>query len=53
MLSVLFAESFLEHGSEAMNGADRHQVVIHISAETLQQRTAGVAAARGRAVDCS
>jgi Domain of unknown function (DUF222)/HNH endonuclease len=37
----LLAESFLQHGSEAMHGADRHQIVIHVAAETLQQRTAG------------
>ena len=37
----LLAESFLEHGSQAMNGGDRHQVVIHVSAETLQHGTAG------------
>jgi hypothetical protein len=37
----LIAESFLQHGSEPTHGPDRHQIVIHVSAETLQQRTAG------------
>ena len=37
----LLAESFLQHGSQAMNGGDRHQVVIHVSAETLQHSSAG------------
>ena len=29
-------ESFLAHGAEAMSGGERHQVVVHVSAETLQ-----------------
>ena len=37
----LIAESFLQHGSEAMCGGDRHQIIVHVSAETLQQRAAG------------
>ncbi len=37
----LLAESFLAHGAEAMNGGERHQVVIHVSAETLRDSTAG------------
>jgi hypothetical protein len=37
-LAVIF-ESFLAHGAEAMNGGERHQVVVHVSAETL--RTGG------------
>ncbi len=38
---ALMAESFLEHGAEEMNGGDRHQVVVHVSAETLSEKTAG------------
>jgi hypothetical protein len=34
-LAVIF-ESFLAHGAEAMSGGERHQVVVHVSAETLQ-----------------
>ena len=34
-LAVIF-ESFLAHGAEAMSGGDRHQVVVHVSEETLQ-----------------
>ena len=37
----LMAESFLKHGAEEMNGGDRNQVVIHISAETLRDKTTG------------
>jgi hypothetical protein len=35
-LAVIF-ESFLAHGAEAMSGGDRHQVVVHVSAETLKE----------------
>ena len=34
-LAVIF-ESFLAHGAEAMSGGERHQVVVHVSAETLR-----------------
>jgi hypothetical protein len=34
-LAVIF-ESFMAHGAEAMSGGDRHQVVVHVSAETLR-----------------
>jgi len=33
---AVMAESFLAHGAEAMSGGDKHQVVIHVSAETVQ-----------------
>jgi hypothetical protein len=36
----LIAESFLQHGAEAMTG-DRHQIVIHVSAETLRDGSEG------------
>jgi len=37
----IIAESFLQHGLEALNGGDRQQIVVHVDAETLQQRSAG------------
>ncbi len=37
---ALMAESFLQHGAEAMTG-DRHQIVIHVSAETLRDGSEG------------
>ena len=35
------AESFLTHGVDEMNGADRNQIIVQVSAETLADRTAG------------
>jgi hypothetical protein len=35
LYEVLLYESFLAHGAEAMSGGERHQVVLHVSAETL------------------
>ncbi len=35
------AESFLGHGPSEVVGADRHQVVVHVDAETLREGTAG------------
>lgn len=35
------AESFMQHGLEAMSGGDKHQIVIHVSAETLRDAEAG------------
>src|SRR3569833_387126 len=35
------AESFLKHGAEDLSSGDRQQIVIHVDAETLQERTAG------------
>jgi hypothetical protein len=37
----MIAESFMAHGSKAMSGGDRHQIVLHIDAETLQHKVAG------------
>jgi len=34
-MAVIF-ESFMAHGAEAMSGGERHQVVVHVSAETLR-----------------
>lgn len=34
-------ESFLAHGAEALSGGDRHQIVVHVDAETLREGGAG------------
>src|SRR6185312_11881285 len=39
-LAVL-AESFLKHGAETLRGGERHQIVVHVDAETLRTGTAG------------
>lgn len=39
-LGVL-AESFLKSGAEALNGGERTQIVVHVDAATLRDRTAG------------
>ena len=38
---ALLAESFMKHGTEEMNGGDRNQIVVHVSAETLRDKTSG------------
>jgi hypothetical protein len=38
---ALVAESFLQHGAEAMTSGDRHQVVIHVDVETLRDDVPG------------
>jgi hypothetical protein len=38
---ALVAESFLAHGAIEAAGAERHQIVVHVAAETLRDRTAG------------
>lgn len=35
------AESFLQHGSVALNAGDRQQIVVHVDAETLRDGVAG------------
>ncbi|WP_153067214.1 HNH endonuclease signature motif containing protein [Steroidobacter cummioxidans] len=35
------AESFLAQGPAALKGGDRHQIVLHVDAETLRDSTAG------------
>jgi hypothetical protein len=35
-MAVIF-ESFLAHGAEAMSGGERHQVVVHVSAERCRR----------------
>ena len=38
---AIVAESFVKHGAEALNGGERHQIVVHVDAETLQARATG------------
>jgi len=38
---AIIAESFLAQGAAALKGCDRHQIVIHVDAETLRDSTAG------------
>ena len=38
---AVLAESFLKHGPAALNGGERHQIVVHVDAETLRHGTAG------------
>jgi hypothetical protein len=38
---VIVAESFLARGAESLNGGDRQQIVVHVDAQTLIERTAG------------
>jgi hypothetical protein len=42
------AESFLEHGTESMNSCDRHQIIVHVSAETLRGDASDFDAAQRR-----
>ncbi|NJD31272.1 MAG: DUF222 domain-containing protein [Gammaproteobacteria bacterium] len=37
----LLAESFLKHGAEALNGGERHHIVVHVDANSLQAREPG------------
>jgi hypothetical protein len=37
----LLAESFLQNGAATMSGGDKHQIVVHVDAETLQTGCAG------------
>jgi Domain of unknown function (DUF222)/HNH endonuclease len=38
---ALVMESFVAHGSAALSGGDKHQIVVHVSAETLRKDEAG------------
>ena len=38
---AIVAESFLAHGAAALSGGDRHQLVVHVDAETLRDGVAG------------
>jgi Domain of unknown function (DUF222)/HNH endonuclease len=35
------AESFLKHGSAVLNGGERHQIVVHVDAQTLREGVTG------------
>lgn len=35
------AESFLNHGAEALNGGERNHIIVHVDAEVLHTRSAG------------
>ena len=37
----MMAETFLAHGAAALSGGDRHQIVVHVDAETLRDSVAG------------
>jgi hypothetical protein len=39
-LAVL-AESYLKHGAEALNGGERHQIVVHVDKCTLNDQSTG------------
>ena len=38
---ALLAESFLQHGAQAMSGGDRHQIVVHVDHDTLRHSAPG------------
>jgi hypothetical protein len=38
---AIVAESFLKHGVGALNRGERHQIIVHVDAETLHAGTAG------------
>jgi hypothetical protein len=38
---AVVAESFLKHGAEAFSGGERQQIVVHVDAVTLEDRSAG------------
>jgi hypothetical protein len=38
---TIMAESFLAQGAAALKGGDRHQIVVHVDAETLRDSAAG------------
>jgi len=38
---AMVAEAFLAHGPAALKGGDRHQIVVHVDAETLRNSTPG------------
>lgn len=37
----LLAESYLKHGPAALNGGERHHIVVHVDAETLCAKVSG------------
>jgi hypothetical protein len=38
---AMMAEAFLANGPAALKGGDRHQIIVHVDAETLRHSTAG------------
>ena len=38
---AVLAQSFLKQGPAALSGGERHQIVVHVDAETLRDSTAG------------
>jgi hypothetical protein len=38
---LVLAESFRKHGAAALSGGERHQIVVHVDAESLQARAEG------------
>ena len=38
---AVMAEGFIANGPAAMSGGDKHQIIVHVSAETLRDRQAG------------
>ncbi|HKZ73636.1 MAG TPA: DUF222 domain-containing protein, partial [Steroidobacteraceae bacterium] len=38
---AVIAESFVAQGSDALQGGERHQIVVHVDAEALRDRCAG------------
>jgi hypothetical protein len=38
---AVISESYLAHGAEALAGGDRHQVIVHVDAETLCTHSSG------------
>ena len=38
---AVLAESFLKHGGQALSGGERHQIVVHVDADTLRGSPAG------------
>jgi hypothetical protein len=37
----VLAETFLKHGGHALKGGERHQIIVHVDAQTLRNSTAG------------
>ena len=48
---ALVAESFLAQGALEAPGTDRHQIVVHVAAETLRDRERGLLRIRARPLD--
>ena len=44
---ALIAETYLKHGPAALNGGERHEIVLHVSAEMLSRNASNVGDASG------